>query len=170
VPGRPNEREQAWAERFAPPRPTGDIAAYLRTHSARYTREALDRRLLAAGHTPEAISAAWATVQAEDAAAGRRDRRSQTARIIGGAYVLTWLLVVLLAIVPKPDTTYASTPLLAAILAVSLFIPGSIAVIIARGWGGLRRAGAGRVAAFAVLPMIVLFAIAGTCISFMQGY
>jgi hypothetical protein len=146
-----------------------DLVTYLRANSNRYTREALDSQLAAAGHPPEAVTAAWAAVQAEDDAAGLRDRRGQTARIIALAYALTWLLVTLLVIVPSGGGTYSPIALLSGILAVALFIPGVIAVAIARSTRWLRRAGVGRVVGFAILPMLILFALAGTCVSATQS-
>ncbi len=165
----PDEPRPSWSTAYPMPEPTGDIAAYLRANGTRYTREALDQRLLEQGHSPEAIAAAWATVEAEDAAAGRRDRRGQTTAIIGIAYVATWLLVTLLAIVPSGGGTYSPVALLAGVLAVALFIPGIIAIVIARSTGWLRRADTGRVVAFALVPMLILFAIAGTCVSVTQS-
>jgi hypothetical protein len=165
----PAEQPPGWDTRYAPPEPSGDIVAYLRANSSRYTREALDQRLAAAGHPPEAIAAAWAVIEVEDDAAGLRDRRGQTAGIIAGAYVVTWLLVVVLAIIPSGGGMYSPVALLAGILAVALFIPGIIAVALAKSAGWLRRASVGRVVAFAFLPLLVLFALAGTCVSVTQN-
>jgi hypothetical protein len=170
LPPPPGEPDPHWAERFAPPEPTADIPAYLRANGTLYTRDALDQRLLAAGHRPEAIEAAWAAVTAEDAAAGLRDRRGQTAAIIGGAYIVTFILVVALAIVPAASTPYTFPALLAGILAVALFVPGIIAVIGARSAGWLRRAGVGRVVAFSFVPLLVLFAVAGTCVATVRQF
>jgi hypothetical protein len=169
LPPPPADRPPGWDTRYAPPEPGADVVAYLRANSARYTREALDARLAAAGHPPEAVAAAWSTVLAEDSAAGLRDRRGQTAGIIALAYVVTWLLVTLLAIVPSGGGLYSPVAVLAGILAVALFIPGVIAVAIARSTGWLRRAGVGRVVAFAFVPMLILFALAGTCVSVTQS-
>jgi hypothetical protein len=143
--------------------------AYLEANRDRYTREALDARLAAAGHSPEAIDGAWSTVLTADRAAGRQDRRGQTAGIISLAYVGTWLLVTFGVIVPN-DALYSSQPILAGILAVALFIPGLIAVAIALSTGWLRRAGVGRVVAFAFVPMLILFALAGSCVSYVQAF
>lgn len=170
LPPPPGEPDPQWAERFAPPEPTADIAAYLRANGTRYTREALDQRLLAAGHPPEAIAAAWTAVAAEDDAAGLRDRRGQTAAIIGGAYLVTFILVVALVIVPSASTPYSFPLLLAGILAVALFVPGFIAVILARSTGWLRRAGVGRVVAFSFVPLLILFALAGTCVASVRPF
>ena len=63
---------------------------------------------------------------------------------------MTWLLVTVLVIVPSGGGTYSPVALLAGILAVALFIPGIIAVAIARSAGWLRRAGVGRVVAFSL--------------------
>jgi hypothetical protein len=158
-----------WNTRYAAPEPGADIVAYLRANSGRYTREALDARLTAAGHPPEAVASAWSVVLAEDSAAGLRDRRGQTAGIIALAYVVTWLLVTVLAIIPSGGGTYSPVALLAGILAVALFIPGIIAVAIARSTGWLRRADAGRVVAFAFVPLLILFALAGSCVSVTQS-
>jgi hypothetical protein len=154
-----------WDMRATPPPPSSDPVAYLQANRDRYTREALDSRLAAAGHSPEAIAAAWSAALAEDSDTGRRDRREQTAGIIAIAYVATWLLVTFLVIVPN-ETMYGAQPILAGILAVALFIPGLIAGRIALSTGWLRRAGVGRVVAFAFVPMLILFALAGTCVSY----
>lgn len=169
-PPRPGEPDPQWAERFAPPQPTGDIVGYLRSNAVRYTRDALDQRLLAAGHPPEAIAAGWATVEAEDVAAGITDRRRQTAAIIAGSYLVVWIVVVALAILPTPSTTYSGPALLAGILAVALFVPGFIAVLLALASGWLRRAGVGRIVAFSLVPGLILFAIAGTCVAAVRSF
>jgi hypothetical protein len=154
-----------WSDRYAPPPPTGDIVAYLQANSGRYTKEALDQRLLAAGHPPEAVAAAWSVVNAADESAGLRDRRQQTAGIIALAYVLVWLLVVVLVIAPTDTGPYAPTLLLGGLLAFFLFLPGILAVAIALRSGWLRRATVGRVVAFSLVPMLILFTIAGLCVS-----
>ena len=165
-PPAPGTPDPDWARRFAPPEPSSDVAAYLEANRDRYTREALDGRLAAAGHPPEAIAAAWASLSTEDAASGLRDRRGQTAAIIGAAYVVTWLLVVVVFIAPTATTTYNSPAVLAGILAVTLFLPGIAFVIVAQATGWLRRAGVGRVVAFSFVPLLILFAVAGSCIAF----
>ena len=67
-PPAPEEQPNAWAAAFEPPPPASDIETYLRTYLTRYTRDALDRQLLRAGHPPDAIAAAWAAIDAQDAA------------------------------------------------------------------------------------------------------
>ena len=84
LPPPPADRPPGWSDRYAPPEPGADVVAYLRANSSRYTREALDARLAAAGHPPEAIAAAWSVVQSEDSATGpqgpaRPDRRDHRA-------------------------------------------------------------------------------------------
>ena len=86
------------------------------------------------------------------------------------AYFVTWLLVIVLAIIPSGGGLYSPVALLAGILAVALFIPGIIAVAIAQSTGWLRRAGVGRVVAFSFVPMLILFALAGTCVSVTPGH
>ena len=165
----PAEPSPGWDARYAPPEPTADLVAYLRANSGRYTREALTQRMAVAGHPPEAIAAAWAAIEVEDDAAGVRDRRGQTAAIIAGAYFVTWLLVLVLAIIPSGGGVYSPIALLAGVLAVALFVPGIIAVALAKSTGWLRRASVSRVVAFSFLPLLILFAIAGTCVSVTQN-
>src|SRR4051812_618619 len=120
-PPAPGEPDPHWAARFEPPPPTADVVGYLRRNAVRYTRDALDKQLIAAGHPPEAIAAAWAALEAEDDAAGRRDRRRETAAIIGGSYLVVWIVVVVLVIAPSVPISYSTPALLAGILAVALF-------------------------------------------------
>jgi hypothetical protein len=47
-----------------------EIDDYLRANRDAYTREALSRRLIEAGHDPATVEAAWARVAAGDAGAG----------------------------------------------------------------------------------------------------
>ena len=122
-----------------------------------------------AGHPPEAIAAAWAAIEVEDDAAGVRDRRGQTAAIIAGAYFVTWLLVLVLAIIPSGGGVYSPIALLAGVLAVALSSPGSSrsrSRSRPAGCGGRRSAGC---VAFSFLPLLILFAIAGTCVSVTQN-
>jgi hypothetical protein len=56
---------------FEPPRGPDagsplDAVAYLRRYRSTYTRETLDDRLRAAGHSPAAIAAAWHAVDADE--------------------------------------------------------------------------------------------------------
>jgi len=169
--GPPPPQDQSppgWDLLSTPPPPSSDLVAYLQANRDRYTREALEGRLAAAGHPPEAIAAAWAAALLEDSATGHRDRREQTAWIIAAAYAATWLAVTFLVMAPN-DAMYGAQPILAGILAVALLIPGLIAVRVALSAGWLRRAGVGRVVAFAFVPMLILFALAGTCVSYVRA-
>src|SRR6266508_4221530 len=49
---------------------TDELERYIREHRATYTREALTKELIDAGHDPSAISAAWASVEAGDQSTG----------------------------------------------------------------------------------------------------
>ena len=118
------------------PAPTADDpAAYVRAHAGRYTREALSARLAAAGHAPEAIASAWATVDAEDAAEGRRDRRGTVSKVIGGAYVATWLALTLAWLASSPDQA-GTVALVSGVFALLLFVPGILGYVLARRRGG----------------------------------
>jgi hypothetical protein len=141
-----------------------DPTGYLRAYAGRYTREALTARLTAAGHGPEAIASAWATVEAEDAAGGRRDRRGTVSKIIGGAYVATWLAVTLSWLASSPDQA-GSVALVSGVFALALFVPGILGYVLTRLSGRLRRAGIGTAVAFALVPLVILVALAGTCVS-----
>lgn len=155
-----------WAgpEHQLPAPPQDDITGYLRANAGRYTREALTARLVAAGHGKDAIAAAWATVDAEDAASGRRDRRGTVSTIVGGAYLLTWLGITLLWLASAPDQA-GSVLLVSGLLAFFLFVPWVLGFVITRNSRRLRRAGTGTAVAFAIVPLLILVAIAGTCVS-----
>ena len=49
-----------------------DLRTYIREHRTTYTRDALTAELVTAGHATADIEAAWAQVEAEDAAAAAR--------------------------------------------------------------------------------------------------
>jgi hypothetical protein len=150
---------------YQPPAPPpDDITGYLRAHAGRYTREALTARLVSAGHGRDAIDGAWAAVDAEDAAAGRRDRRGTVSAIVGGAYLLTWLAITVMWLVGAPYQG-GSVLLVSGILAFFLFIPGVIGFALARNSRRLRRAGTGTAIAFALVPLLILGALAGTCVA-----
>jgi hypothetical protein len=151
-------------EHNIPVPPPDDTVGYLRANAGRYTREALTARLEAAGHGPDAIAAAWATIDAEDAAAGRRDRRGSVSTIIGGAYLLTWLAITAMWLLSSPDQA-GSVLLVSALFAFFLFVPGVLGFIIARNSRRLRRAGTGTAIAFALVPLLILGALAGTCVA-----
>ena len=148
-----------------------DPTGYLRANAGRYTRDALTARLAAAGHPTDAIAAAWATVDAEDAAEGRHDRRGTVSGLIAGAYLLTWLGITVAWLAANPDQA-GSIALVSGLLAFILLIPGLIGFSVARGSRRLRRAGTGTAVAFATVPLLILVAIAGTCVALVppSGY
>ena len=89
---------------------------------------------------------------------------------------MTWVLVVVLAIAPafvgRPEKFIiyrGSLVLNAGVLAFFLVLPGGLAVAVAAGSGWLRRATIGRVVAFGFVSMLILFAIAGTCVAFSRA-
>ena len=169
LPPPPADRPPGWSDRYAPPEPGADVVAYLRANSGRYTREALDAA--AGGGRPRARGdrgrVGGGPVRGQrrgpqgSARPDRRDHRAGLRRDLAAGDRAR----------DHPDRRrpYAPVVLLAGILAVALFIPGIIAVAIARSAGWLRRAGVGRVVAFAFVPMLILFALAGTCVSATQG-
>lgn len=141
-----------------------DPTGYLRANAGRYTRDALTARLAAAGHPTEAIAAAWATVDAEDTAEGRRDRRGAVSGLIAGAYLLTWLGITVAWLVADTSQSW-SVVAVSGVLAFVLFFPGFVGFYVARNTRRLRRAGTGTAVAFAIVPLLILVAIAGTCVS-----
>lgn len=141
-----------------------DPTGYLRSNAGRYTREALTARLAAAGHPADAIAAAWATVDAEDAAEGRRDRRGSVSRLIAGAYLLTWMGITAAWLVSNAGQV-GSVALVSGMLAFFLFVPGFVGFLVARGSRRLRRAGTGTAVAYAVVPLLILAALAGACVA-----
>jgi hypothetical protein len=146
-----------------PPDPAGGpLADYLRANAGRYTRASLQSRLEQAGHPPGAIAAAWAVLDAEDAARGLRDRRRQVAWLIGAAYLGTWLVLTVGWLVASPDQVGAVAALSLG-LAVFAAVPGIVGYAIAISSHRLRRASVTMSVAFAIVPLLVLVGIAGTC-------
>jgi uncharacterized membrane protein (UPF0136 family) len=128
----------------------------------RYTRPALEVRLAQAGHPADAIAAAWAALVAEDAARGVRDRRRQVAWLIGAAYLGTWVVMTVGWLLPNPDQLSGVAGLSIA-LAIFTFVPGIVGFAIAMSSHRLRRAGVATGIAFAIVPLLVLVGLAGTC-------
>jgi hypothetical protein len=164
--GAPPGSPGAWSapEFRLPAPPPDDVTGYVRQNARRYTREAVTARLAAAGHSPEEVAAAWATVDAEDATEGRRDRRGAVSALIGGAYVLTWLGVTAAWLVSEPGQA-TSVALVSGLLAAFLFLPGLIGFVLARRSRRLQRARMGTAVAFALVPLLILVALAGSCLA-----
>jgi hypothetical protein len=144
------------------PAPTGDATEYLAANAGRYTRLALTTRLTSAGYPLDTVEAAWAAVDREDAAAGRRDRRGQVSGLIAWAYFLTWLALTtgwLAGNMGQPSPVLA----LSGVLGLVLLVPGALGFYLTRGSSRLRRAGAGTAVAFTVMPLLILVALAGSC-------
>lgn len=147
-----------------PAPPPDDLAGYVRANAGRYTREAITRRLADAGHSEEGIAAAWTAVDAEDAREGRRDRRGAVSALIGGAYVVTWLAVTAAWLVSTPGQA-GSVALVSGVFAAFLVLPGLLGFLLARRSGRLQRARLGTAVAFALVPLLILVALAGTCLA-----
>jgi hypothetical protein len=92
--------------RWTPPEPPArdPIVDYLRAHSGRFTREALETRLRAAGHADAEIDAAWQAVEADPDG----PRVPVAARAPGAAETLLAVLAILAALV-----TYGGSAILA---------------------------------------------------------
>jgi hypothetical protein len=147
-----------------PAPPADDPTGYVRANAGRYTREALTARLAAAGHPADAIAAAWATVEAEDAAEGRRDRRGTVSKVVGAAYVATWLVLTLLWLASNSGQV-GSIALVSGVFAFFLLVPGILGYVLPRRSRRLQRAGIGTAVAFALVPLLILVALAGMCVS-----
>jgi hypothetical protein len=79
-----------------------DIQAYIRENRAAYTREAITTQLQAAGHGEADIEAAWAAIEAEEAAAAppRPSGRSWGLTVgVAFAYVGASLLIFLIWVI-----------------------------------------------------------------------
>ena len=74
---------------------TDDLVRYLREYRERYTREALTNQLIAQGHDPAAVEAAWARLTAEDAGGwSAAPRPSDTGGgTIAGVVIMSLLIV-----------------------------------------------------------------------------
>lgn len=74
------------------PEPAAEVLDYIRANRGTYTREAIDRELLASGHAAEAIDAAWRTLPDED-----KPPPLPARRVVAAAQF--WVLLVVVACV-----------------------------------------------------------------------
>jgi hypothetical protein len=160
------------------PEPNPDILDYIRANRGTYTREAIERELRDAGHSQEAIDAAWRALPVEGTAAPLPARSAL-------ATVQFWLLLFVVACVAltvfplislfilnavlsatsgSVDRTWLDSGLVAILIALGPFLLGYLAI----GFGGwwLRRRD--QAAAYGVLSgLVVAFVlsviVAGAC-------
>jgi hypothetical protein len=132
---------------------TAGVDRYVEAHLDRFTPEALDAALIAAGHDPAAVSAAIGRVGARRETAPTRARAR---RVILIAYGLTYL-VLMVGLILGPFG-YGAGPIAAGILTVVLGIAFALALWM------IRRRGAPM--AFGTLlagPIVLLVLVGGTC-------
>jgi hypothetical protein len=146
----------------AVPRPTsegaGAIDAYIEANQDRFTPDALEAALVAAGHDREAANAAIRRVASRRAAGAAKGRAR---RVVVIAYGLVYL--VLVAGLLGGPYNYGEGTIGAVILTIML----GIALAIGLWWIGRRRTSAS-MGGLLVLPLVLLIAIGGIC-SFSSG-
>ncbi len=137
---------------------TDEIVDYIRKNRATYTKEAISKKLLEAGHTQFAIEAAFDVADRDVVPAGP-DRRRVVSGVIVVAYVATW--VVFVALTPMARYTYG---LGAIILAIALTFAAIVSLLLIRGSRALR---SGEYLAWAVvISVVLLVGVAGLCVPF----
>jgi hypothetical protein len=146
-----------------------ELVEYLERNRALYTREALTRQLIEAGHDPADVEAAWARIDVDEGRPpGTADRRNQAALIVAIAYLGT-LAVFFAGYTDAERYPYGGT-LAPWVLAVVLFIPGIVGFARARQNERLRHATAGALLPALAVPLAFLVGLSGLCIATYPPY
>jgi hypothetical protein len=140
----------------ADPQAVDRALAYLRDYGARYTRESLEASLREQGFTESDLAEAWRRFNAEQP----RDLRARAAAILVVAFVGVWLAI---AIPLSANYTYG--PIGAAILGALLLVVLVPALFAVDGSSRLREGVTGALVAMLAIPFVLLFVIAGLCVS-----
>jgi hypothetical protein len=129
------------------------LESYVEANRDRYTPEALEAAMVAAGHEPEAARSAIRGVDARRAAAPANARAR---RVVYVAYGLTYLALVIGLL--SLDSPYGGSVIAAGILTVVL----GIAFAISYFWLTRRGAPLG-IGALLSVPLIMLVIVGGAC-------
>lgn len=165
------------------PEPNPDILDYIRANRGTYTREAIDRELREAGHSQEAIAAAWGTFPVEREAVAPPSRKIIATvqfwvLLIGVACIaLTFLPIISLFILNavisvasgSPERTWIDNGVVAILLALAPFLLGYLAIGIG-GWWLRRRDQAAAYGVFGGLLVAFTLSVivAGACVALLQ--
>ncbi len=137
---------------------TDEIVDYIRKNRSIYTKEAISKKLLEAGHDQAAIDAAFDVAEHGEPPA-QPDRRGAVSVVIVVAYVVTWVAFV--ALTPMARSTYGVG---AIILAIALTLAAIVSLLLIRRSRALR---SGEYLAWAVvISVVLLVGVAGLCVPF----
>lgn len=138
-----------------------DIKRFLDEHGATYTRDALRRSLVDAGHHPAAVDAALSEWEAERNGTVSSPEQARTfQRWAIGLHVAALVAVFVLLVALKGTTAIGLAALGCAVLAVAMVLGWAISFLIGRAL----LPGAGLVVAL-IVPTISALLLAGTCFS-----
>ena len=165
------------------PSPLEDAIAFLEEQDETYTDEALYDALVDAGYPSDVASEALrqreaaqiaaeheATTDRTPAGASGNDERSRAALALLGGAALAWLACAAFLWVISPDGLYGGAGIALVILAVVLTLALLVALMAAGVSGSLRRGAEGAVGTFLVIPFVVFFGLAGTCVVITSGF
>ncbi|MEO8638824.1 MAG: hypothetical protein ABI458_02780 [Chloroflexota bacterium] len=141
------------------------IKRYLDEHGATYTRDALRRSLVDAGHDPAAVDVALAEWEAQRTGTNVGPEKRRTfGRWAMGLHVAALVAVFLLLVVLKGTAAIGLAVLGCAVLAVAMLIGWAISSLVGRAL--LPRAG---VIVALVVPAISALALSGTCFALLSS-
>jgi hypothetical protein len=168
------------------PEPNPEILGYIRANRGTYTREAIDRELREAGHSQEAIDAAWQAFPAEGAAAPTTppaQRPFATIQfwvllvVVAGVAVIILPILsvfVLTGLVSLANSSSGSDAFLdSGVGAIVLLLAPFLLGYLAMGFGGwllLRRDRAAAYGVFSglVVAFVLSVIVAGACVALIQ--
>ena len=168
------------------PESAPEIIDYIRANRGTYTREAIERELREAGHSQEAIDAAWRAFPAEGTAAPTTppaQRPVATVQfwallvVVAGVAViilpilsvLTLTGVISLAYSSSGTSSFLDSGIAAFLLIVAPFLLGYLAMGFG-GWWLLRRDRAAAYGVFSglVVAFVLSVIVAGACVALLQ--
>jgi hypothetical protein len=166
------------------PEPNPEILGYIRANRGTYTREAIERELRDAGHSQEAIDAAWRAFQPEEAPASAPPARvvatiqfwALLVVVVGVAVILLPILsvfvlsgVVSLAYSSSGSGTFLDSGIAAFLLILAPFVLGYLGIGLG-GWWLLRRDRAAAYGVFSglVVAFVLSVIVAGACVALIQ--
>ena len=168
--------ESTDANRPSGPSPLQDALEFIEAQDETYTDEALYDALIDAGYPSDIASEALrkrdegSTADiAEETTARGNDQRTRAALILIAAAVAAWAAVAAIVWLAGRDYTYSEDGIGLTILAFVIGIVLLFSLVAAGGSRKLQRGAQGALVTFVVIPFVIFFGLAGTCVVSFTG-
>lgn len=168
--------ESTDANRPSGPSPLKDALAFIEQQDETYTDEALYDALIDAGYPSDIASEALRQREegrtpdiAEETTATGKDQRLRASLILVAAAVAAWAACAAIVWLAAQDYSYGEDEIGLAILAFVIGIVLFFSLMVASGSRSLQRGAQGALVTFLVIPFVVFFGLAGTCVVIFTG-